>query len=621
MVLHPPTAPEGQASAPWLSELWRWLHLGHNGVIVLVRDAQPARLRELVEFMEAIEPGFRFTIRASDIMECEPGELVLLPLRQQDFDWLNLNRPQFAQRRIRAVLWADASTSDAFRFKAPDLHDWVSHFVHCPSGVPGFALGGLRVGLRWWPGVLWRGEGLEMALEHTGIRDVIELDPAEQFENLVSKLSTARSSPIRWLRVTSGRGLWRARWSLARAGHHGFNVIDDASISCPGWLEVDTRQLELFTAVEELEQAGVPDAAKLAARLELEPGPIDDSCGRSKSRDASEPHHDVVGQAARLLAPPHVQRTLHDDPAVLEARRELAQTMRRAPRSRTWSRAELSVFASLERDRRAWPDWHDLSVFRWEIEHLLRTGGTAEHRQSIVDFFLHAGEQDIERFLASDWNLEPSSNAHDRARARDAWFDRAAGSAEIPAASEHQLTTLMKLAEALGWDVDSVRRTFAQLLRRLVANEDVEELTDWIPLALDAASLQLGSEDPDYAMLCRIAGVAFGAAGHFSEAFLPLQHAWNRLHGFVSFRDSLTVELALVLVWLGRFVEAIEMFELVPALALDEDATRAYQYALLAAAAPMPVELGARTSYQPSDAAAYFERRLLEIVSGGPAAS
>src|SRR5690606_16581658 len=137
------------------------------------------------------DAGLVITDRADDLVSCEPGALVLLLVRSVDLAWLNINRPVVAQRSLRIVLWPEAAVGERLKCESPDFHDWISHFVKCPPGVPGFAVEGLRVGSRWWPGVAWTGAGLELALAEVGI-ETTQLDPDSEFEGLVETLTRDR---------------------------------------------------------------------------------------------------------------------------------------------------------------------------------------------------------------------------------------------------------------------------------------------------------------------------------------------------------------------------------------------------------------------------------------------
>ncbi|PRP96306.1 hypothetical protein ENSA7_71210 [Enhygromyxa salina] len=300
----------------------------------MIRDAQPARLRALLGVLREIDGDARVTADAADLMDCEPGALVLLLVLPIDLDWLNINRPIIAQRSLRLVLWTEAAVSDRLKFESPDLHDWVSHFIKCPPGVPQFAAEGLRIGARWWPGVAWRGGGLELALAELDI-EVETLEPDSAFAGLVETLRANPAKSVCWVGVDSLRELWRVRWAVAEARHCGFCVLDNPRVSAPGWFPVDSRQYDLASALTQHD-------GMLEAGIEAEFEP-EDSAGEEVLRD--------VGL---LLHPGLRLRSLHESADVVAWRRKLVAAIRKQP-NHAWSRHELAIFASLERDRRGWP--------------------------------------------------------------------------------------------------------------------------------------------------------------------------------------------------------------------------------------------------------------------------
>jgi tetratricopeptide (TPR) repeat protein len=57
--------------------------------------------------------------------------LVLVP-HTRDAEWLNQQRPVFARRALRVILWCDRKTTEMLRTKAVDFFDWISHVHECP---------------------------------------------------------------------------------------------------------------------------------------------------------------------------------------------------------------------------------------------------------------------------------------------------------------------------------------------------------------------------------------------------------------------------------------------------------------------------------------------------------
>ncbi|MEX1364141.1 MAG: hypothetical protein AB1Z98_13520, partial [Nannocystaceae bacterium] len=90
----------------------------------------------------------RVCLRAAELESLEPGSRVLLRVREQDIEWLNLVRPMFDQERLRVVLWVDEATLDPLLRRAVDLVDWVSRSHEVPPRRwPVFAEHGMRSAL------------------------------------------------------------------------------------------------------------------------------------------------------------------------------------------------------------------------------------------------------------------------------------------------------------------------------------------------------------------------------------------------------------------------------------------------------------------------------------------
>ncbi|MCA9687043.1 MAG: hypothetical protein KC457_33055, partial [Myxococcales bacterium] len=244
----------------------------------MIRGARPERLRELLLALEELDAGpVRASERAEDLRECDEGQLILLALREADLDWLNFNRPLFVQRRLRAVLWVEDELADRLKFLAPDLHDWISHFVKCPPGVPEHARAGLSMGLRWWPGLAWRGGDFAATwvASQEGASPPVRSAKID-YGDLVALLEDSSDVPVRaWTDVDTLHALTRLRWALAESGYSGRNVLLDPGISTPGWFPVDGHCTTLVEAARRLREAGVPDPVRACAWVNLEPEAIE----------------------------------------------------------------------------------------------------------------------------------------------------------------------------------------------------------------------------------------------------------------------------------------------------------------------------------------------------------
>lgn len=288
-----------------------------------------------------LDPRLVITDQAKDLFACEVGALALFFVRAVDLFSLNINRPIIAHKKLRVVLWIDAALDERVKFESPDFYDWTSHFVKCPPGVPAFAVEGLRVGSRWWPGVAWTGAGLELALAEVGV-ETMQLDPDSV--GLVETLARDRNAAIRWVGVDSIRKLWRMQWAMAKAQHHGFCVLDQPSVRVSGWFPVDSRMLGLEDARGLMHEADDWLVRAIEAEFEREALELLTAGVSELELDDS-----VVREIGLLLRPGPRLRRLHGSQQVADWRRELVQAIRREP-GRQWSCDEIALLASLERE-------------------------------------------------------------------------------------------------------------------------------------------------------------------------------------------------------------------------------------------------------------------------------
>lgn len=457
----------------------------------MIRDAAPARLRSLTGVLREIDGDAKVTARAADLMECEAGALVLLFVRTIDLDWLNINRPIIAQRSLRLVLWTEASVDDRLKFESPDLHDWVSHFIRCPPGVPEFAIEGLRVGARWWPGVGWRGPGLELALAELEI-EVETLAPDSAFAGLVETLRANPAKPVRWVGVDSLRKLWRVRWAVAEAGHRGFCVLDNPRVSAPGWFPVDSRQDNLESAL--VQHDWVLDAA---IEAEFEPGGVPDG-------DEGKMDETVLREVGLVLHPGPRLRCLHESAQVGAWRRSLVAKIRARP-NHAWSRHELAVFASLERDRAQWPTLKKgQSQQRHLVEWNLRTHPSVGRRTGWL-----AASRLADAELSARWPAPDTAGIDVIEVGRDTWNPP---SREQWPSAWNRAGSVWDVCQDLGWDAPfSLRAASIFLSDHLDDPTRIAEITRTLQ---DAVKGELGRDDAVYVQYVYMTNVARALAGN-----------------------------------------------------------------------------------------------------------
>ena len=217
-------------------------------------------------------------LRATQVLEVPPGSRVLLRVRTEDLDWLNIARPLFKERKLRTVLWADAAAHEGLIRRAIDFHDWVSRTVAVPAkAVPDFAVERLRSALARSAEIGWHGPGLIEALDAVGVTERVELHVEELFLQLRATLS-GRALPI-IKGVSTPEHVWRIRLALDEVRSRSADDRRWIALDPDGSLHEleahDARQTDWEEASARLAAAGWRHAALLAAWIDLDPARLE----------------------------------------------------------------------------------------------------------------------------------------------------------------------------------------------------------------------------------------------------------------------------------------------------------------------------------------------------------
>lgn len=249
MVLPAPPAAEGQAAQAWLTRIRGLLALGRAGTMILVRYGQPWSPWPVQTLIAEMGERVELLLDARRIVELAPEVIVVLLARRVDLDWLNVNRPHFAGRRV--LVWVPGDAWLEYRQRAPDFFDWASHAVEAPPILPRFVAEGFEVARGWWPGIAWLGGApLELILRlladegrwpMVGGREVAWVDANQSHEALADAFEANREKVIAVRGVTVLRHVVRVR--KAMAGRDGLRVILDVpGTSTVGWFPLSCRQ-------------------------------------------------------------------------------------------------------------------------------------------------------------------------------------------------------------------------------------------------------------------------------------------------------------------------------------------------------------------------------------------
>ncbi|HYO74770.1 MAG TPA: tetratricopeptide repeat protein, partial [Archangium sp.] len=242
--------------------------------------ARPELLGELVRTLLPEHPELEVHTEVQRVLEVPHGSTLVLVPRAEDADWLNINRPVFAQRELRVVLFCDTETTVALARQAVDFFDWISHRVECPSRPPRFAVAGIRCALAARaPGIVWQGGDLEatfaVARPHGRIHKV---SAARPYGELLGELRAHREAWVALSEVNSPFRLRHVRWALAEVGYRTRAILLEPTDPSPGWWPVHAHLAELREARAQLEKAGATHPGRLAALNELEPEAITLMC-------------------------------------------------------------------------------------------------------------------------------------------------------------------------------------------------------------------------------------------------------------------------------------------------------------------------------------------------------
>jgi tetratricopeptide (TPR) repeat protein len=250
-------------------------------VLVLVDEARPERLGDLVRRLLPEHPDLEVQINAVTLARARPGGLVILAPTPEQAPWLNQERPLLANRSLRVVLFCDVETSIALARRAPDFFHWISHRLACPPGPPAFAVRGIRSAMRARAvGVCWREGDFDAAFAAAlPGRPLTRASAALPFEAMVAAARPAGRAWLAWTEVTGPFRLRRVRWAMAEAGRRGRSVLLEPGAEAPGFAPMHGRVLALAEAGPALAEAGARHPGRLAALLDLEPEGVDLAAG------------------------------------------------------------------------------------------------------------------------------------------------------------------------------------------------------------------------------------------------------------------------------------------------------------------------------------------------------
>lgn len=294
---------------------------------MLVDRARPERLGELVRSLLPAHPEVEVYTSAVDLARAEKGALAILITDPQQATWLNLERPIFANRELRVILFSDAETSAVLARSAPDFFHWISHRLECPEGVSLPAVRGIQAALKTRaPGLSWTGGDFEAAF-HEALpgRPLHVVSAAIPYEQMVAASTAGSRGWVAWTGVDGPFRLRRVRWATAEAGRRGRVALIAPGAPVPGFVPVDGVLLGVREARKRLQDAGAAHPGRLAALLDLEVEAVTLAAAllgagvegarlEAAGRAAPDPGVALGGmaKAAGVLIPPGIQGRMGD---------------------------------------------------------------------------------------------------------------------------------------------------------------------------------------------------------------------------------------------------------------------------------------------------------------------
>jgi hypothetical protein len=276
-----PTSPPDSEPGPdsvirWIEQIANHFRLIRRGTIVLVDYANDTQLGPLVRGLAIDFPDLWVVTEAARLEETPQGAVIVLVARTEDALWLNYNRPIFADRAFKVVLWCKRAIAEHLARKAPDFFNWISRRFECPAGPPEFAVRGLQAALRaraW--AVDYRGRTLdEVFAAALPKRKLIRASAGSPDHLLLKTIKEAGAAWIAWTNVFDERGVFRVRQMVTNAHRRGRNILDNPRGTAPEAWPVFDALMNVAQAIGALHLAGTAGAGRIAAMLDLEPEAI-----------------------------------------------------------------------------------------------------------------------------------------------------------------------------------------------------------------------------------------------------------------------------------------------------------------------------------------------------------
>lgn len=234
--------------------------------------ACPERLRQFVLGLLPEHPDLWVSADVEDIVRVPEGTTMVLEPQEGDADYLNLNRPIFARRRLKVVLWCAEETTKALATRAVDFFDWISHRHECPPGVAMHRVLGLRAAAKAnAPIVVWMGHDLEDCFRVAFPDEpFVKISAKRPYPEIVNAVNDAEASWIVWEDVEGyAYRWWIVEQAMAETGRLSRTIIRTSYVRF-NYPVIFNDCMDLRQACQRLEMAPAQHRGRLAALSDLE---------------------------------------------------------------------------------------------------------------------------------------------------------------------------------------------------------------------------------------------------------------------------------------------------------------------------------------------------------------
>jgi hypothetical protein len=269
-----PASPANHASGEgaFVEVIRRQLNRASDGIIVLVDRAGPERLRETVLGLLPDYPDLWVSPDVEDIVRVPDGTAMILEPRAEDADYLNMNRPIFARRRLKVVLWCSEETTKILATRAVDFFDWISHRHECPPGVAMHGVLGLRAAAKAnAPLIKWTGGDLQgcFRVAFPG-QSFVRISATRPYYELVDAVNMADERWIVWRDVQGELLRESIVFQVAAETNGGLRMIVEDSHQGTFFPELNGISMPLRNACAAFAKVPLPNCGFWAALVGLE---------------------------------------------------------------------------------------------------------------------------------------------------------------------------------------------------------------------------------------------------------------------------------------------------------------------------------------------------------------